>query len=259
MFSAREAHEPRDPMKAAQAGMKASLPARFYSEVAIVEAPEGWLLLLDGKPAKTPARHPLAMPGAALGEALAQEWRAQERVINPAVMPLTRLLNTALDGVAKNAADVRAEIVRFASSDLICYRAEAPDALRARQAQAWDPLVAWARDVLGARLVLAAGVMHVSQPDEALSAIAAAVGRFDQPLSLAALASVNALTGSAVIALALAHGALDADAAWAVGHIDEDYQTEVWGSDEEAEQRLRNRRLDFDAAALVLADRSAGL
>jgi chaperone required for assembly of F1-ATPase len=255
MFGAREAHEPRDPMKAAQAGMKSTLPRRFYSDVAIQPAPEGWLLLLDGRTARTPARRALAMPTAPLAEALAAEWRAQGEHIVAATMPLTRLLNTALDGVAANMAEVRAEIVSFAGSDLVCYRADAPEALCARQAAHWDPVLAFAREALGARFLLSGGIVHVAQPEAALGRVATAVEAVAEPLALAALAAATTLTGSALIALALAHGALGADAAWDAGHVDEIYQASVWGQDEEAAQRLAARRIDFDAAAAVLRDR----
>ncbi len=255
MFGAREAHEPRDPMKAAQSGMKAALPKRFYERASTGEGEGGFRLLLDGKPALTPGRRPLAAPSRAVAEALAAEWSAQGERIDPADMPLTRLVNTALDGVAAMAEAVRAEIVGFAGSDLVCYRADSPEELAALQAAHWDPVLDWAHAALGARFMLAAGVVHVGQPEPALARVRAAVGEVDEPLELAALASVTALTGSCLIALALAHGALAPDAAWDAGHVDEDYQARVWGVDEEAQARLARRRADFDAAALVLTDR----
>jgi chaperone required for assembly of F1-ATPase len=252
LFDPRDAHEPRDPMKAAQAGMRPALPARFYA-LATVEARDGaYHLLLDGKGARTPARQPLAAQARALAEALAAEWNAQGALIDPAQMPLTRLVNAALDGVAGQAEAVRAEIVRYAGSDLICYRADSPAALAERQAAAWDPLVGFAREALGARLILAEGVMHVPQPEHVRERVAAAVAAIPTPVPLAALSSLTSLTGSAIIALALAHGALNGDAAWSAAHVDEDYQAEIWGLDEEASARQVFRRRDFDAALLAL-------
>jgi chaperone required for assembly of F1-ATPase len=252
MFGSREAHEPRDPMKAAQSEMKPAAPKRFYTEVGLAPEQGRWRLTLDGRGARTPAGHPLVMPSEALGEALATEWRAQGERLDVARMPLTRLANSALDGVRANAAEVRAEIVRFAGSDQVCYRAEAPASLGEAQAARWDPVLAWTHEQLGARFILAGGVIHVAQPAGSIARIAAAVDDVTEPLALAALATVTTLTGSALIALALAHGALDADEAWTAGHVDELYQASVWGADDEAEQRLANRRIDFDAAALVL-------
>lgn len=256
LFGARDAHEPRDPMKAAQVGMRASLPRRFYAAAAVAPVsarPEAWQLLLDGRPARTPGRNPLAAPNQTVAAALAAEWNAQIEVIDPATMPLTRLLNAAIDGVAGQAEAVRAEIVRYAGSDLICYRADTPQELAEAQAEAWDPLVAWARDALGAPLVLGSGVIHVPQPGIAIEAVAAAVATVPAPAPLAALSMVTSLGGSAVVALALATGRLDADGAWLAAHVDENYQEKVWGADDEAALRQANRRRDFDAAALVLA------
>jgi chaperone required for assembly of F1-ATPase len=252
LFGAREAHEPADPMKAAQGSMRPPPPRRFYTTAACAPSDSVFQLLLDGKPARTPAKRPLAVASLRIAEALAAEWNAQTVVLDPASMPLTRLVNSAVDGVADRPAEVRDEIVRYAGSDLICYRAEAPEALASRQAAAWDPLLAWAHDALGARLRPAAGVIHVDQPRASLEAVRAALAGVDDTLELAALGAVTTLTGSAVIALALARGAVAADEAWAAGTLDETYQAEVWGVDEEAAERLVARRREFDVAALVL-------
>lgn len=253
LFGARDAHEPRDPMKAAQSGMRSALPKRFYKHVSLLVTEDGCALQLDGKTARTPARSRLMVGHADVATALMHEWHAQADVIDPATMPLTRLVNAALDGVANEADAVRAEIVRYSASDLICYRAETPQELAAVQAEAWDPLVTWAHGQLDAPVRLAQGVIHVSQPPEVAGSVARAVARVPAPLELAALSSVTTLTGSAIIALALAQGRLSADEAWLAAHVDEDYQARVWGADDEAVFRQANRRRDFDAAALVLA------
>jgi chaperone required for assembly of F1-ATPase len=253
LFDSREAHEPRDPMKAAQASMRSARPRRFYANASAAFGPDGYTLLLDGKTARTPGRRSLTVPSKGIAEALAAEWNAVVDEIDPTRMPLTRLVNAGLDGVAAAMEPVREEILAFAGSDLICYRAEAPERLAARQEEAWGPYIAFARDHLGARLSLAAGVMHVRQDEASLAAIRAALAMVDDPVRLAALSSVTSLTGSAVMALALAHGARDPAQVWHDAHVDDAYQLEVWGRDEEAEHRLAVRRHDFDAAALILS------
>jgi chaperone required for assembly of F1-ATPase len=252
LFGAREAHEPRDPMKSAQQGMRGAMPKRFYKQVSLLVTEDGCALQLDGKTARTPGRALLTVGDTRVATALMQEWDAQVGIIDPATMPLTRLINAALDGVAKEAEAVRAEIVRYVGSDLICYRAETPQELAALQEQAWDPLMSWAHEQLDAPLRVATGVIHVSQPPDATNAVAGAVAGYQAPLILAALSSVTTLTGSAIIALALARGRLSADGAWLAAHVDEDYQSRVWGADDEAVFRQANRRRDFDAAVLVL-------
>ena len=148
-------------------------------------------------------------PDAALAEKIAEEWNAQEEVIDPARMPLTRLANAVIDAVADAAGPVADEVAKYLGSDLLCYRAEAPEGLVERQTRAWDPVLAWARETLGARFVLAQGVMHVAQPGEAIAAARAKIPA--EPWRLGAVSAITTLTGSGLLALALAHGALDAD------------------------------------------------
>ena len=207
-------------------------------------------LLLDGKPVKTPARRALAAPNAALAEKIAAEWNAQRETIDPARMPLTRLANAVIDAVKDAPQPVAAEIAKYLGADLVCYRAEGPDGLVERQAQAWDPVLAWAHDALGARFVLGQGVMHVAQPDAAVAAARAKVPA--DPWRLGALSVITTLTGSALLALALAESALDAEAAWAAAHVDEDWQMAQWGSDQDVLERRAARRAEFDAAVAVL-------
>jgi chaperone required for assembly of F1-ATPase len=200
----------------------------------------------------TPAKRPLAVSNRAVAEALASEWASQGEHIDPASMPITRIVNSAIDGVAGEMAAVRADIVSHAGSDLLCYRAEGPQGLVEAQDAAWSPLVAWARDALGARFILAEGVMPVKQDDQTLAAIARALESFG-PLALAALHTVTTLTGSAIIALALALGRITPDEAWAAAHVDEDWQMKKWGTDAAAASRRSARRREFDAAAAILA------
>ena len=240
-----------NPMAAAQRLAKPEPPHRFYKRATAGRLGEGFAVLLDGKVALTPARKPLAVADRQVAEALAAEWEAQGDRLDPAAMPLTRIVNAALDRVAGEMQAVRAEIVKYAGSDLICYRAEGPASLQAAQAAAWDPLVAWAREALGARFALAAGVVHVAQDSGALAAVDAALLPLD-PLGLAAVHTVTTLTGSAVIALALLKGRLMIDQAWAVAHVDEDWQMGQWGSDDAALARRAARHREMDAAGAIL-------
>lgn len=240
-----------DPMRSAQRLARPEFPKRFYKEARAEPGEGGFVLVLDGRPALTPGRRPVAVPDAALAGRLATEWNDLGETIDPGRLPITRIVNSALDGVAAAMAEVRADIVRYAGADLLCYRAGEPEGLVARQEAVWSPLVDWARGALGIRLVLAEGVMHVRQSEEALAAVACAVEPFDA-LGLAALHAVTTLTGSAVIALAVARGRLDADAAWAAAHLDEDWQIAQWGEDAEATARRAARKVEMDAAATIL-------
>jgi chaperone required for assembly of F1-ATPase len=184
---------------------------------------------------------------------VAAEWERQSDTIDPTDMPLTRLLNSAIDGVAHTMAETRADILSYAGSDLLCYRAEEPDTLVARQAHAFDPVLRWAAESLGARFNVTTGVMHVAQPPEALAAIGAALDAYDDPVALAALSVMTTLTGSALLALAVARGLLSPENAWRAAHVDEDFQAERWGADAEAMARREARRREFEAAAIVVA------
>jgi chaperone required for assembly of F1-ATPase len=240
-------NQPLDPTEAARRAMRPRLRKRFYKKAA---AGAGGQVLLDGKPVMTPARRPLAAPTRALAEAIAAEWEAQTEVIDPARMPLTRLANAIIDAVAEKPGEVASEIEKYLGSDLVCYRAETPAGLIEKQAQAWDPVLAWARSTLGARFVLGEGVMHVAQSDAAIAAARAAIPA--DAWRLGALGAITSLTGSALIALALAAGALDLEAAWAAAHVDEDWQMAQWGQDELALARRNFRYAEMAAAATVL-------
>ncbi len=252
----------RDPLRAARESGRPPMPKRFYENAAAVPAGDGFGVALDGRMVKTPAKQPLVVPARALAEALAAEWAGQGAQIDPAAMPLTRLVNSALDGVAAQMDAVEADVAKFAASDLICYRAGEPASLVAAQAAAWDPLLRFAKERLGARLVLAEGVMFAAQPEAAITAIAArrprgGGRRAGAPLRLAALHAMTTLTGSVVIALAVALREIDAAAGWAAAHVDEDYQLKTWGADAEALERRAVRRGEMAAAAQLFAH-SAG-
>jgi chaperone required for assembly of F1-ATPase len=244
----------QDPLALAKrAQARPALPKRFYKEAAVEKTDAGFRLVLDGKPARTPARNFLVFPSQALAEQVAAEWQKLETEIDPARMPLTRLANSAIDGVADRRDAVVADIGAYAETDLIAYRAGDPPRLVDAQSAAWDPLVDWAKGTFGARLALGEGVMHVAQPAEAVAALRKAVGEIENPFKLAALHSMTTLTGSLVIALAVIHGHLSDEGAWTAAHVDDTFQASVWGADFEAEERLAARRTEFQAAATMAA------
>ena len=241
-----------DAVKRSQALMKAPEIKRFYAKAEVGEADGGFALRLDGRIARTPAKAKLIAPARALAEAIAAEWRAQGETIQPAAMPLTRLANTALDGVAMAMPETVAEISGYAGTDLVCYRALEPEALAARQAAAFDPVLAFAEAAFGARFALAGGILHVPQPEASLKAVRAAVEALAEPFALTALHALTSLSGSALIALMVAHDAATAEAAWQAAHVDEDFQIEAWGADDEAMRRREARFRDFAAAAFAI-------
>jgi chaperone required for assembly of F1-ATPase len=239
----------RDPMEAARSGR--ALPKRFYKAAAALPVDGRFAVALDGRIARTPAGKRLAVERLELATALAAEWEAQGETIDPASMPLTRILNAALDRVVGEMAAVRADIVAYAGSDLICYRADEPEGLIDAQNAAWEPMIRWAQEALGVRLNLAEGVMPVAQSPDALAAIASAVEGYDA-VALAALHIATTLTGSAILALALARGRLSLAETWDAAHVDEDWQMSLWGVDEIAMARRGERFRDLEAAAFIL-------
>jgi chaperone required for assembly of F1-ATPase len=245
-------NQPLDPMVSARQGGSPELRKRFYTRAHTADQPGegGFPVLLDGKPVKTPARHSLAAPSRPLAEHLAAEWDAQQQLIDPAQMPLTRLANAVIDAVAAQTKPVADEVAKYLGSDLLFYRADAPPGLVALQAKHWDPVLDWAHESLGARFMLVEGVVYAAQPDTALAAARAAIP--NEPWQLGAVASITTLTGSALLALALARGKIDADAAWIAAHVDEDWQMQHWGRDDVAIARRDYRFAEMKAAATVL-------
>ncbi|MFT6533237.1 MAG: chaperone required for assembly of F1-ATPase [Limimaricola cinnabarinus] len=221
---------------------------RFWKEANVAPAEGGWQVLLDARPVRTPAKAPLVLPTQALAEALAAEWQAQEERIDPGSMPLTRTANSALDKVAVQRAEVAQMLAAYGGSDLLCYRAERPAELIARQASEWDSLLDWAEERHGARLVTATGVMPVAQDAAALERLAAPVFAME-PFALAAFHDLVALSGSLVLALAVVERRLEPQEAWRLSRLDEDWQIEQWGDDEEAEAMARVKRAAFLDAA----------
>ncbi|WP_181701904.1 ATP12 family chaperone protein [Chthonobacter albigriseus] len=240
----------QDPIRRARELSRGELPKRFYKSAAVAPEAGGFAILLDGRPVRTPARNPLVVASERAAAAIAAEWEGQGTHIDPSVMPLTRLANSAIDGVAADMDAVAADAAKFAGSDLLLYRADGPDRLVARQTATWDPVVAWAENRLGVRFRLVEGVMPVDQDPAVIPAVRALMP--DEPLALAALHSITTLMGSVLLAVAALEGRITGDQAWNAAHLDEDWTIELWGDDEEASERRAYRRKEFDAAALVL-------
>jgi chaperone required for assembly of F1-ATPase len=217
---------------------------RFWTTAGIAVVQGGFGVTLDGKPVRTPRKAPLVLPSEGLARAVADEWQAVEDKVDPATMPFTRLANSAIDTVTPQFAAVADMLAEYGGSDLICYRADQPQGLVMRQAEGWDPLLDWAATALAARLRTVSGVMHQPQPEASLLALRTAV-RALSPFQLAACHDLVALSGSLVIALAVTRHRLSAEAAWNLGRIDESWQIEAWGEDEEAAEIAALKRADF--------------
>jgi len=241
---------------AAKASQRPVLPKRFYSNAELLVEGDLFVVVLDGRFAKTPGRARLGVSNRVVGEALAAEWEAQAEVIDPATMPLTRIINSSIDGVSQRMDEARSDIAAYAGNDLVCYRAEGPDGLVARQTSAWDPMLSWFFDEFGVRLQVGTGVLPLTQPAEAPGRILDMLRPFDA-LPLTAAHVVTTLTGSAVLALAVAFGRLSPEAVWSAAHVDEDWQVDQWGAVAEAKVQRESRWRDMGAAALVLGTRDA--
>ncbi|WP_062234426.1 ATP12 family chaperone protein [Aureimonas sp. N4] len=228
------------------------LPKRFYQDVSIVEEEGGFAVRLDGRPVRTPSRALLRVPSADVARAVAAEWEAQKTHIDPATMPMTRLVNTVLDGVAADLAGVAEDLGRYAETDLLAYRAAEPQRLVDRQTEGWDPVMDWARQRTGQGFARGTGVMFVAQPEASVETLRAIVRAETDPFRLAALHQMTTLTGSLLLALAVSEGFLDVERAWALAHIDEDWNIEQWGEDEEARARRDSRYRDMRMAAIML-------
>lgn len=221
---------------------------RFWQDVAVVP---GFGITLDDRPVRTPGRTPLEVPSRALAGAIADEWRQVEDAIDPRAMPLTGLANAAIDRIAPDPASFAAGLARYGESDLLCYRAEGPQALVTRQAAAWDPLLDWAQRRYDVHFEVTSGVMHVAQPDATIARLGEAIAA-RPAFELAPLSIVTTITGSLVLALALAERAFDADTLWAASLVDELWQVEQWGEDTLAAQAREAKRAEYDGAARFL-------
>lgn len=226
---------------------------RFWKTVEVCEDDAaGFSVTLDGRPVRTPAKSKLSMPSRQLAEWVAEEWRAQDEQIDPESMPITRAMNSALDKVTPQFEAVSEMLAAYGGSDLLCYRADAPEALTERQAAAWDPILDWARERFGIQWEVTSGLMPVTQPEKTVSTLKAQVDALS-PFELTAFHDLVAMSGSLILALCVVHNERSPEDAWQLSRIDETWQIEQWGKDEEAEEQAEIKRQAFLRAAKIFA------
>jgi chaperone required for assembly of F1-ATPase len=221
---------------------------RFYREATVTGSEQGFGIRLDGKPLRTPAKNEVIVPNAALADAIAAEWQGQGDTVNPAALPLTRLVSTAIDRVTPRRREIVAEVTKYAGTDLLCYRAAEPAALALRQHEAWQNLLDWAEERYDARLAITHGVSPIPQPQAALAALEQAVARYDA-MMLVALHLATSTCGSLILGLAVLEGRLSPEAAFGAAELDESFQIERWGEDPEQTQRRAAVQEDIALAA----------
>ena len=249
LFDEVAGQSPLDPEEAVRRTTRTPRRKRFYEAAGIAEADGGFAVTLDDRPIRTPSGRHVVAPIRGIAEAISAEWQAQGETIDPLTMPLTRFANSVAE-VGDRVDAVADDVAKYLGTDLLFYRAGHPEALVAREAAHWDPVLSWAANELGAHFILSEGIVHVAQPDQAIEASRGAFPA--DPWSVAALHVVTTLTGSALLALALLHGVRDADQVWAAAHVDEDWNAEKWGVDDEVAARRAGRLVDFNAAAGIL-------
>lgn len=229
-----------------------ALPKRFFKDAACAPVDGGFTIHLDARPVRTPQGNALILPVRPLAEAIAAEWQAQGESIDPTSMPLGGYANTAIDRVARERPTVVANLMYFAETDLLCYRAEEPADLVSRQHQLWQPVLDWAAETLGIRLRVTTGVLPVEQPVEALESLGESLKKLDD-MELTAFSSLAAVAGSFILALAISENHMDAAQASQLALLDEDFQIERWGEDEEAGARRQHLKDDMASAELFLS------
>ena len=250
LFDEVAGKSPLDPEELVRRAARRPKRKRFYARAGVAEGRDGFAVTLDDKPIRTPSGRQVVVPAAEIADLIVAEWEAQQEFIDPLTMPMTRFANSVVDAVVDRVDAVTEDVAKYFQSDLLFYRAGHPEALVAREAAHWDPLLFWAADTLGAHFILAEGIVHVRQPESAIAAARAVLP--GDPWSIAALHVITTLTGSALLALALLHGVIDSDRAWAAAHVDEDWNSEKWGVDDEVAARRTTRLVDFRAAAGIL-------
>ena len=231
--------------------MNTPLNKRFWKEVSVVRKDDGFAVFLDNRPLKTPTKAPLLAPTEALAEAIADEWRAVEEKIDPRTMHLTRCANATIDKVRNEHGAVAAMLAEYGATDLLCYRAESPESLAKRQQEAWDPLLEWLENTHGVVLNVTSGVMHIAQPEEGQEKLRRIVRDFD-PWRMTALHDLVTISGSLVLALATVEGHLTPSASWELSRIDDKWQEEQWGTDDEARAAAEVKFQDYCKAARLL-------
>ena len=250
LFDEVAGKSPLDPQEAVRRATRTPPRKRFYTSAGVAETDGGFSITLDGRPIKTPSGRIVVAPVREIAEAIAAEWQAQQETIDPLTMPLTRFANSVVEAVADRADAVADDVAKYLGTDLLFYRAGHPEALVAREAALWDPPLFWAAEELGAHFILTEGIVHVRQPEPAVAAARAALPT--DPWSIAAVHVITTITGSALLALALMRGVIDPDRVWAAAHVDEDWNIEKWGIDEEVAHRRAAREVDFRAATQIL-------
>jgi chaperone required for assembly of F1-ATPase len=247
-----DAHQHRDDgYGRVQAHDKAELPRRFYKETAVAPAEGGFTVTLDRHPTRTPGRVPVVVPHEALARLMAEEWAGQGERIDADIMPIVRLVNSAIESGAERLPVFRDEVVKYAGNDLLLYRADSPRELVAEEEALWDAALVKLARHFGIGFQPTIGILHQEQPAATLARLAAAIA--DEPLlAMTALVSITALTGSGLLAIGLRHGLFTPDEVWKAAHVDEDHNMRLWGEMEEATARRQKRRREFDAAVKVL-------
>lgn len=247
-----DAHQHReDGYGRAQAHVKQQLPKRFYKDATVAAVEGGFAATLDGRVPKTPGLKQVVMPSAAIAEAVAAEWAVQGEFIDPRTMPMTRLVNSAVEAGEEAMPALREEIVKYAGNDLLLYRADAPATLVKQQEDVWDEALVKLARRFGVSFQPTIGIVHQLQPPATLARLGEALAS-ETLFPLTALNAVTSITGSGLLALALRHRLLDAERVWRAAHVDEDHNIALWGEVEEITVRRAKRRAEFDAAAQLL-------
>ncbi|SFZ81157.1 Chaperone required for the assembly of the F1-ATPase [Devosia enhydra] len=236
----------------AQKHIQQTFPKRFYAETGVAETPEGWAVTLDGKPMRTPGRKPVRVPTRALAETIATEWAGMGTHIMPNQMPVTRLVNSAVETGPEGAAALRQSIHQYAAGDLLLYRAEYPTDLVAAQEAAWDPILVGLARRFEIVFQPTIGILHQQQPATTLARLAALLEPEDH-FALASMVAITGITGSGLIAIAYRHSLVTREQALTAAYVDEDHNIRMWGEDEEAAARRADKIADFDAALALLA------
>lgn len=242
---------PVAPDEAVRQSSRAPLRKRFYTSAGYRETAGGFEITLDDKTVRTPSRKPVIVPLRSIAEIIVAEWDAQGEFINPMTMPVLRLANSVVEGVVDNVSAVADDMARYFETDMLCYRADSPENLRAREAELWDPVLFWVADTFGAHFILSQGIVHVTQPERALAAMRQALP--SDAWGVAALHLITTLTGSALLAVALYRGRLTDTETWLAANVDEDWNIGKWGIDDEAEAKRIGRQRDFDGVARVVS------
>lgn len=225
---------------------------RFWDGTSASQVEGGFAILLDQRPLKTPLKNPVIVPTAAFAEKIAHEWAAVDGKIQKHQMPFTRFAEAALDAAASEHAEIVDNLTGYGETDLLCYRAETPIELITRQAENWDSLLDWAAHELAAPLNKTQGIMAINQPRSSIQKLRECVENFDL-FQLTAFYDLVKISGSLVIALAVSRNHIDAATGWQRSRVDDVWQIEQWGSDDEAKNLAESRQRDFENADLALS------